>query len=226
MTKIVQSKTKYQQVVDYIKDGIARGIYKEGSLLPSERALIEGLGVGRVTVREGLRILSEERIIYTVKGKGSYVSISPKALCSDVEEQAYRRHFLESTQLRLLLEPSVVQEVALHASESDLQSIRDCLDPIGFLPEAFHLAIIKALHNDVLLELFAHLNDLENDPQLLDASALPIAEKKYFIALQEQHTRIFDAIVHRDGDAAFNHMRQHLEYIQKVYEDYFRDLCS
>lgn len=226
MAKMVQSKPLYQQVVDHIKDGIARGIYLKDELLPSERILMERLGVGRVTVREGLRILGEAGVIRTVKGKGSFVAVSWQELQNDPEQEEFRRHFRESTQLRLLLEPSVAREVALRASDEELRAIRASVTADGIHPENFHTAVIKALHNEALEELFGRLGELENSPVQYNTLVQPAAQEGTIHAFQEQHVQIFEAIFRRDGDAAFTLMRRHLEYVQKTYENYFGILCS
>jgi len=64
----------YTQVLEQVKSMIAQGVYKKGDLLPSEKELIEMMGVSRITVRKALQILSEAGIIETRKGKGSFVA--------------------------------------------------------------------------------------------------------------------------------------------------------
>lgn len=73
MTKVTSGKKLYEQVVERINTMIAQGIYQKGDLLPSEKELMEMMGVSRITVREALRLLGETGVIQTVKGKGSYL---------------------------------------------------------------------------------------------------------------------------------------------------------
>ena len=47
----------YTQVLEQVKSMIAQGVYKKGDLLPSEKELIEMMGVSRITVRKALQIL-------------------------------------------------------------------------------------------------------------------------------------------------------------------------
>ena len=58
MFKVVAGRKLYEQLVEQIKSMIAQGVYQKGSLLPSEKELMESTGVSRITVREALRILS------------------------------------------------------------------------------------------------------------------------------------------------------------------------
>ena len=57
----------YEQVVKMVKDQIVSGVYSKGDLLPSEKEMIDNLGVSRITVRKALSILSL-RGIGKVKG--------------------------------------------------------------------------------------------------------------------------------------------------------------
>ena len=66
----------YTQVLEQVKSMIAQGVYQKGDLLPSEKELIEMMGVSRITVRKALQILSEAGVIETRKGKGSFVPVS------------------------------------------------------------------------------------------------------------------------------------------------------
>ena len=97
-------------------------------MLPSEKELMEMTGVSRITVREALRILSETGVIETKKGKGSFVLIDSSYFRQDrAYDQAYRKVFLEATRVRMYLEPEVVRDVALNASEADIESIHAAL---------------------------------------------------------------------------------------------------
>ena len=53
-----------------IREAIARGVYKPGDCIPSERALGEEYGVSRITVRKALLILVEEGLLRRTRGRG------------------------------------------------------------------------------------------------------------------------------------------------------------
>lgn len=222
MARVVQGKPLYLQVVEHIKDRIAQGVYQKGELLPSERELMEELHIGRVTVREGLRILSEEGVIRSVKGKGSFVQMSARQLQESNAPGDFRRRFMESTQLRLMLEPAVAREVALHRSPEELEDIKAHMVN-DTLPESFHRAIFRATHNSLLMELFDRMTELETAPASSSPAELARLEA-FFAAFRGQHEQIFDAILRRDGEAAYAYMARHMQYVQKVYEDYFQSL--
>jgi len=53
---------------------IEGGNYEPGSQLPTESDLSRQFGVNRHTAREALKLLKNEGVIYSVKGKGNFVS--------------------------------------------------------------------------------------------------------------------------------------------------------
>lgn len=67
----------YHQVEQVIRHRIATGKYAPGSQIPSEHELGRELQVSRVTVREALRELVQDRMLVKVQGKGTFVDLSP-----------------------------------------------------------------------------------------------------------------------------------------------------
>jgi len=57
------TKTKTEAVADQLRDQILTGRYRAGDRLPSERELVERLGVHRGAVREGLRAVAQQGLI-------------------------------------------------------------------------------------------------------------------------------------------------------------------
>ena len=77
----------YTQVLEQVKSMIAQGVYQKGDLLPSEKELIEMMGVSRITVRKALQILSEAGVIETRKGKGSFVAVDATATTDSITKK-------------------------------------------------------------------------------------------------------------------------------------------
>jgi len=59
-------------LIEYIK----KNNLKIGDKLPTENEMAEKLGVGRLTLREVLKVLREEGLIYTIHGIGTFISSS------------------------------------------------------------------------------------------------------------------------------------------------------
>lgn len=65
----------YQQIILYIKQGIAAGVIQNGDEMPSRRTLSALLGVNPNTVQKSYRLLEEEGIISSTPGAKSCVTV-------------------------------------------------------------------------------------------------------------------------------------------------------
>jgi GntR family transcriptional regulator len=63
----------YYQLKEDIKHNIAKGVWKTGQCIDSERELSESYGVSRMTIRQALGELVHEGILVREKGKGTFV---------------------------------------------------------------------------------------------------------------------------------------------------------
>lgn len=69
----------YIQIKEAIKQRILDGDYAAHERLPSESELMKVFGVSRITVRQALRDLHSDGMVFSVQGKGTFVS-KPKAV--------------------------------------------------------------------------------------------------------------------------------------------------
>lgn len=222
MAKITTGKKLYEQVVERVNNMILQGLYQKGDLLPSEKELMEMMGVSRITVREALRLLGEAGVIQTVKGKGSYVRVDRQQLLEQQSaDGAYPQSFLDSTNFRILLEPAVAREVALYGDEEERRAIGDWLSPGSGELEVFHRTIIAATHNQVLIETFDRLLVMEDAPPMATLVP-PVRQKTVAAKLQSQHERIYEAIRDGNGEFAYFYMKEHMEYVKAIYEEFFQ----
>lgn len=66
-------KPMYRQIADTLRERVQQGELKPGDALPTESALQDEFAVSRVTVRQALKQLTQEAIIESIQGSGSYV---------------------------------------------------------------------------------------------------------------------------------------------------------
>ncbi|WP_100010238.1 GntR family transcriptional regulator [Lentibacillus sediminis] len=69
-----KSMPLYKQIANNIKEDIADAKLTSGDAIPSETNLAKTYGVSRVTIREAIKQLVEEDILYRVQGSGTYIS--------------------------------------------------------------------------------------------------------------------------------------------------------
>lgn len=218
--KVTTGMKLYEQVLEKIKGMIAQGIYKRGDLLPSEKELMELMGVSRITVREALRQLSEAGLIETRKGKGSFVLIDQSQL--DPQATAMREYwerFLHSTDARILLEPAIAQKAAATATPWELAALELSL-PDDLPEETFHKTLVAMAHNPLLDEWFAQLLEMETDPAIT-ALIPPARQKGSGTTFVSQHRKIYEAIRDGKADYAYFYMKEHMEFVRQSYEEYF-----
>jgi GntR family transcriptional regulator len=115
----------YIQIRDALKQQILDGTYVAHQKLASENELMSLFGVSRITVRQALRELHKEGLVFSAQGKGSFVS-RPKATQSlqtleGFEEAMMAAGFAASTRMigvSRRLPPQAVQ-VALRLGPSE-----------------------------------------------------------------------------------------------------------
>ncbi|EGS2005806.1 GntR family transcriptional regulator [Enterobacter quasiroggenkampii] len=69
----MSNKPMYRQIADALREKISAGELKPGDALPTESSLQEAFNVSRVTVRQALKLLTEEQIVESIQGSGTYV---------------------------------------------------------------------------------------------------------------------------------------------------------
>lgn len=79
---VALSNLAKKNIIEYIKDEKIQPDEK----LPSEAEFMEMLGVSRYTVRESLALLEQDKIIYKVQGKGTFVKKVPVKIESGLEK--------------------------------------------------------------------------------------------------------------------------------------------
>ncbi|MEV0631532.1 winged helix-turn-helix domain-containing protein [Nonomuraea wenchangensis] len=65
---------RWQAVADEIRRRIAEGVYQPGMPVPGEPRLAVELGVSKGTARRALNALLADGTLYSVLGKGTFVS--------------------------------------------------------------------------------------------------------------------------------------------------------
>lgn len=68
---------RYVQLAELMRRRIAKGQWAPGDVLPSIESLMREFDVGRVTVRQATRILTDEGILSPQRGRGTFVTADP-----------------------------------------------------------------------------------------------------------------------------------------------------
>ena len=144
---------------------IAAGKFRTGERLPTESELMRMFGVGRSTVREAVRMLSDRGFLNVRQGAGTFVA-APAASDALVEQRLRRADIRELDEVRKILEAAIVERAAARRTPQDMERIESLLAQRGAAAEAgdlerciatdiaFHAAIAEATHNKILSELY------------------------------------------------------------------------
>jgi len=86
------SQKAKEKIIQYIENENLQA----DSMLPSEAALTEMLGVSRYTIREALALLEQDRILYKIQGKGTFINKIPTHIESGLEKLESITEIIES----------------------------------------------------------------------------------------------------------------------------------
>jgi GntR family transcriptional regulator len=71
--------TRYRQLASVLRHKIASGEYPVGEQLPTVEILAQTYGIAKVTVRQAFALLTEEGLVSSQRGRGTYVINGPSA---------------------------------------------------------------------------------------------------------------------------------------------------
>ncbi|QGH36669.1 FCD domain-containing protein [Gracilibacillus salitolerans] len=210
-----KKKLIYEIVYDEIKKNIREGKWQAGEKIPTVQALSQQLNVSVSSVREAIKILSQQRILRVEQGRGTFVETQ----LSDNPNQTFE--FLENssmeqlTEARLVIEPELAAIVAERGSEEEVKKILQCARTMqkkmlageDFLEEdiEFHYLIAQATKNDVLLKMMTLISDL-----LYDSRRHSMKIKSQNEKAANYHILIAQAIKERNPLQARNLMNSHI----------------
>lgn len=70
----------YEQIVGSVRDAVLKGMLMPDDPLPSVRGLASELAINPNTIQKAYTELEKSKIIYTVPGRGSFISSDTKAI--------------------------------------------------------------------------------------------------------------------------------------------------
>jgi len=207
-SQLISKKSLAEELAERIKEQIHTGIYQVNEKLPIEPELMTTFGVGRSTVREAIRILSNSGFIRVQQGAGTFVE-DPANRKKTISEKFQHADVEDLDEVRRLLEVKIAEKAALNRSEEDLEKIAFYLELrnraalAGELEACiqadihFHTAISVASKNEILAELYktaaAHLKKW---------FLREYTDTQAFIDTQSLHTQLYRHICDRQPKLA------------------------
>ncbi len=231
----VQAEKLSQAVVRQIELLILRGILRPGDRLPAERELAGRLGVSRPSLREALGALRERGLLEAHPGAGVYVADVLGSAFSPALVRLFASHdeaVFDSLAFRRDMEGLAAQRAARLGSDSDLRVIDTIFRRMEAASEAgsgegarldaeFHMAIIEAGHNVVMLHMMRSMYDLLREGVFYNRQVM-FSRHTTRRELLDQHRAIRDAILSRAPEAARAAVEAHLDYVEDALREQAR----
>ena len=220
----------YAQVASQLRDLIVTGQIQTGDHLPNESELATIFGVSRSTVREALRSLAAQSLVYTKRGVtgGTFVAELDAETVSE-----YLRTSLglmsgsagvsvaELLETRAALEVPAARLAAIRRTDGAITELEQNLSISNVEDEAvryaknsrFHELILEASGNRLLGLVASPIFDV-----LKSRFRREDVEKNYWDRVDNDHREIFGHIEAGDPDGAESAMRAHLRRLESTYE--------
>lgn len=231
-TPVKQHKgTLYENVAKQVEALITNKSLKVGDKLPPERELADIFGVSRTCIREAVKSLSARGFLSIEHGRGVFVR---EHNISEADVDQILKQILWTSpedlhslfEIRRLIEPQGAFWAAQRATEQEIKAISVLVENyrsedasrINFIKSwetdtKFHLAIVRASHNQVLVRIMESMLDL-----LADARKQTLQVAHRIVKSGNEHRLISEAIMNRDAAAASQAMLHHLEKVEKELE--------
>lgn len=219
----------HEYVAEQIRRQIVLRVIPAGQALPPERELAAMFGVGRATVQQAIRMLVDDHMVESRRGRhggGNFV-VGPDESGAGMDSVLahLRRHsdqVREALEYRRAVEPAAAGLAAGRRSREDLRRLVEADGAAsaadtdaGFMQwdTDFHLAVAEAAGNHLYRQAIMMIR-LELNDALIALPESPVWRERSGL----EHEAIIDAIRARDGGAATEAMAAHVESTARSVE--------
>lgn len=229
----VETEKLSTAVVRQIEELILRGILQPGQRLPAERSLADRLSVSRPSLRDAVSQLQDQGLLVTKAGAGIYVADVLGSAFSPALVELFSRHeqaLFDYISFRRDMEGLAAERAARLASDTDLQVVQAVFDKMqaahdsrnsaeeARLDADFHMSIIEASHNVVMLHMMRSMYQLLREGVFYNRNVMFKQQTKR-AELLDQHRAINACLQARDPQGARNAVQAHLDFIESSMRD-------
>ncbi|MEM6387411.1 MAG: FCD domain-containing protein [Pseudomonadota bacterium] len=230
----IQSEKVSDAVVRQIELLILRGILRPGERLPSERELSERLGVSRPSLREAVSALQNAGLLVARANAGIFIADVLGSAFSPGLTRLFSTHdeaVFDYLDFRRDMEGLAAERAAQLGSDTDLAVVNEAflrMEAVSDkrngaeeaeLDAAFHLAIIEASHNVVMLHMMRSMFELLQEGVFYNRKVM-FQQKTRRSALLDQHRAINAALLARDPAAARQAIEDHIDFVRSALADH------
>ncbi|KAF4409744.1 MULTISPECIES: FadR/GntR family transcriptional regulator [Streptomyces] len=208
----------FEEALEQILRVLRLGLVPEGGRLPAERELAERLGISRVTLREALKVLAEQGLLESRRGRygGTFVLPRPGTAGGGAAELRRRTASVDLEDALRFREVLEVGAAGLCAADRPAgeraERLREALAATHDAPLAdyrrrdtlLHLTLAELSGSPSLAAQYAAVRAGVNE--LLDCIPLLVRNLEHS---QAQHTALVRAVLDGDAETARRVMREH-----------------
>jgi GntR family transcriptional repressor for pyruvate dehydrogenase complex len=219
----LESGTARKGLADVVFERMLRAIksgsYRPDERLPTEHELAAEFEVSRPVIREALRRLRDQGLIYSRRGAGSFVRAIGLRQPLGFGQLENVADLLNCYEFRLTVEPAAAAAAATRHDAGSLKAIRQALELLRDATNRqshredadfqFHLAIASAAQNNYFSTVMEALKEhIAMGMKFHGASVR--REASGLARVFGEHEAIASAIANRDEEAARKLMHEHL----------------
>lgn len=229
----IQQEKLSHSVIRQVESLILRGILKPGERLPSERELSEKMSVSRPSLREALADLQHRGFLTSKAGAGVYVADVLGSAFAPALVALFATHdeaVFDYISFRRDMEGLAAERAARMASDTDLKVINTIFEKMeiahqkrnpadeAHLDADFHLSIIEASHNIIMLHMMRSMYELLREGVFYNRTMM-FKQRMTRDALLDHHRVINTALQARDPVAARAAVNTHLLFVENALSD-------
>ncbi|MFG3256564.1 FadR/GntR family transcriptional regulator [Streptomyces sp. NPDC048172] len=207
----VRAGNGFEEALEQILQIVRLGLVAEGERLPAERELADRLGISRVTLREALKVLADQGLVESRRGRygGTFVrertpgSAAP-APDIDLEDTLLFREVLETGAAGLCAARGLTDDEEARLLKALDATRNSALPDYRRHDTLFHLTLAELAGSPSLTAQYAAVRASLND--LLGRIPLLVRNLEH---AQHQHAALADAVLEGDPDGAREIMREH-----------------
>ncbi|WP_234391869.1 FadR/GntR family transcriptional regulator [Streptomyces sp. WM6378] len=214
--RTVRAGNGFEEALEQILQLLRLGLVPPGERLPSERELAERMGISRVTLREVLKVLQDQGLVESRRGRYGGTFVLPRA--AEGGEDELRRRIAsvdveDILRFREVLEVGAAGLCAAHGlTDEGAERLRAALTATHDAEltdyrrqdTLLHLTLAELSGSPTLTAQYAAVRATVND--LLDCIPLLVRNLEHS---QHQHTALVEAVLDGDADGAREVMREH-----------------
>ena len=231
--KILPEKVSHA-IVRQIELLILRGILHPGERLPSERELSERFGVSRPSVRDAVADLQKAGLLVSKANAGIFVAEVLGSAFSPALTRLFSAHseaVFDYLDFRRDMEGLAAERAARLGSDTDLAFVdqvfarmeaahqkRNPADE-SRLDADFHLSIIEASHNVVMLHMLRSMYELLREGVFYNRQIM-FQQRATRTMLLDQHRAINSALQAREPAEARAAVETHIDFVRNALTDH------